>query len=249
MKRHTTVLASVLLLVAAGGPVAAQSLPSGAELIARYQKEIGGRAAVDAQRAMHMTGTWSMPAQGMGGSFQVWSARPNRSIMKIQLGGMGEMQQGYTGDVAWALNPMEGPRVMSGAEAVQAADDAAFESFFRPASLVASARSTGRAVMGGKECIRVEVKWKSGRETIDCYGTQDGLLIGTVVQQAGPAGTAEVATLYGEYRTFGELRMPTRMTLQLPGVEQVLSISSISFDAVPDSVFAPPPEIRALIRK
>ena len=44
---------------------------------------IGGRAAMQAQSSSHATGTISLPSAGMTGTVEVFSAKPNKALIKM----------------------------------------------------------------------------------------------------------------------------------------------------------------------
>jgi hypothetical protein len=240
--------AALLAAILAPLPGTAQELPDAAAVIARYQQAIGGREAFARYNSMQMVGELSVPAQGLVASMNAWAARPNRAAMHISIAGFGEIRSGYTGAVAWSINPMEGPRILQGAELTQAADEAAFESSLRGADLVKAATTVERTALGGRDCLKVRIDWVSGRTSYDCYSEQTGLLIGTMGTQATGMGEIDAVTLLDDYRDFGGILMPARITIQVMGMEQIITVREVSFEELPDSVFEAPVEIRALIR-
>src|SRR5262245_40455947 len=82
--------------VAARAPQPAKaSLPAARTVIDRYIKEIGGREAVLAQTSSHMIGTVAMPAAGLTGTVEAFHAKPNKSLQRISLPGIGQLQEGF----------------------------------------------------------------------------------------------------------------------------------------------------------
>jgi hypothetical protein len=156
------------------------------------------------------------------------------------------LRSGYTGDTGWSMNPAEGPRLLAGGEAVQAADEAAFESTLRTPAVIASATTVERTSLGGQECYKVLLVWHSGRETHDCYGVETGLLVGTMTRQETNMGTLDAVTLYDDYRSFDGVLMASRVTIQVMGVEQVITVDEVAFNEDVDDAVTPPAEIRAL---
>jgi hypothetical protein len=231
------------------GPVNAQDLPDGRAVLERYQEAVGGRDVLARFNSMHAKGEFSMPAQGLVAPVELVSARPNRAAMRVTIAGFGELSNGHTGEVAWSLNPMEGPRLMEGAEKTQAEESARFDSALRLSSIITAAESVERTKLAGRDCLKVRLTWQSGRQTYDCYSEETGLLVGTIGTQQSPMGSVEVLTLMEDYREFEGFRMPTRMTMQIMGLDQVITLREVSFDSVPDSAFELPAEVRGLIRQ
>jgi hypothetical protein len=249
LRTRLPALLAALTLPAAAVPASAQqALPPAADIIARYQEAIGGKANFDAKQAMRATGEFSVPAANVTGSFEMFSARPNRALMRITMGGFGEIRSGYDGTVAWSLNPMEGPRIMQDKEKAQAADNADFESVLRDVSRFKTVETVERTTVAGRDCYKVRLVWQSDRETFDCYSPESGLLVASMGQQQSSMGVIDAVTLYDDYREFGGIRVATRISVQAMGMEQVLTMREVSFDDVPAATFELPAEIRALIR-
>jgi hypothetical protein len=74
--RSGRLLAGALLLLAPAATSA--QLPAAADLMAAYNKAIGGEAAFAKYQGMHVTGSFAIPSMGMSAGLEVYSARPNR---------------------------------------------------------------------------------------------------------------------------------------------------------------------------
>ena len=57
----------------------AKALPSGQEVVERYMEVVGGRDAITASSSRILTGTFSLPAQGVEGRLVVHAAAPTRA--------------------------------------------------------------------------------------------------------------------------------------------------------------------------
>jgi hypothetical protein len=240
-------VALTMLVLASAGSLHAQELPAGEDVLARYRAAVGGEQAFASHQSVHTRGEFSMPANGITAALEGFSAKPNRSAVSITIAGIGQIRTGYTGDVAWAMDPMEGPRLLQGSEARRLADAAVFGSTLRPTSLLESVTTVDRTTIAGRACLKVKLVWKSGRETHDCYSEETGLLVATQETMDTSMGTVDSVALYDDYREFGGVQMATRTTMQRLGVEQIITLSDVEFDTVPDSALEPPAEIRALI--
>jgi hypothetical protein len=206
-----------------------------------------GAAAFASIRSLHSVGELSIPVAGITGTLEIWQGRPNRTVMVASVPGYGEVRTGFTGENGWSMDPVEGPRILAGPEATQAEDDAHFESHLRTAELIASMTTIERTTLGGHDCLMVQTIWKTGRETSDCYSVESGLLIGSVRTHQSSTGPTEALILYEDYQMFGAARLPTRITTQVDGVDQVVTLRRVTLNEVSVSAFTPPPEIRALL--
>jgi hypothetical protein len=248
------VTAAAILAVAAV-PVMAQvtqtadeTLPAAQQLLDRYHEAMG-LAAFSHIESMHSVGELAIPAAGITGTLEVWQGRPNRTLMRASVPDYGAVHTGFTGEVGWSLDPMEGARLLEGPEAAQAQDDAHFDSHLRTRELIESMATLERTTLSGYDCYKVRTIWKTGRETRDCFSVETGLLVGSLRTHHARTGPAEALILYEEYRAFGDVRMPTRITTHVNGVDQVITLRSVTLNDVEASAFDPPAEIRALLAR
>lgn len=240
--------AAVATLVAA--PLApAQQLPPAGEIIDRYVEAIGGREAYLAPQSLRMIGTFGVPAAGLTGSFTLISAKPDRMKMQVDLPGVGEILSGYDGEIGWSVNPMTGAMVFEGERLMQTREEARFISGLRDASLFQSRETVGEAESQGQPCWEVKLVWTSGRETVDCYSKESGLLLQSRTTAITDMGNVHTTSLYADYEMFDGRRYPTRMVQQMIGQEQVMSIDSVVFNQVEPSAFTLPDAIRTLVNR
>ena len=244
--------ATVALLIAGASAVAAQApapLPPAKDLIAKSAAATNSASVLAKHKSVTAKGKLEMPAAGLSGDLEITQARPNKSMMRINLAGVGEMQQGFDGTTAWAVNPMQGPRIFSGRELDAVREESSFGVSSRMGPNVASSETIEKTEMNGEACYKVKLVWKSGRETFDCYSVASGLLIASIVKQETPMGTVEVTNLIGDYKDFGGQKVATRVAQQAMGQEQVMRFTAIEYDIATDSTFAMPPAIKALTEK
>jgi hypothetical protein len=230
-------------------PAQSATLPAGKDVIARYVAAIGGRNALVKHSSMRSTGTFEMPGAGLKGDVVLVQAKPNKMALTLNVAGMGEIVTAYNGTAGWSINPMQGPRVLEGQELAQLRDDASFESMLRSGPSIRSVETVEQGEMGGQPCYKVKVTYASGRQVMDCYGTETGLLVGSVTKQESPMGVVEVTTLVGDYKDFGGLKSATSMRQRMMGQEQVMTLTNIEYDRPEDAAaFDPPPAIRTMLK-
>jgi hypothetical protein len=89
-------------------PAGELPLPSARSIIDRHIKDWRPRRD-PAHTSQHASGTISMPANGISGALDVYGAKPDKSLVKINLGGIGDIVEGFDGTNGWSLQPMTGP--------------------------------------------------------------------------------------------------------------------------------------------
>lgn len=238
---------ATLALAAQAGAAAAQQLPPAAEVVEKYVTAIGGRTTAQRFTSRHVTAEMSMPAMGVTMTMETWTARPNRMLARMNMSGMA-IASGFDGTVAWATSPMTGPKILEGAELRQALDQANFDNNVDFTRVFPTMETVGERTVDGKACWNVRMVSANGTEVHNCFEKETGLLIGSIAKQHTTMGEVTADVVMGEYRDFDGLKMPTRMTTSMAGQQLVTTIKSVSHAPVADSLFALPPEIRALQR-
>jgi hypothetical protein len=224
------------------------TLPSARTVIDRHIEAIGGREAVLAHSSTHASGTMSMAASGVSGVVDVYAAKPNRSLLKLTLGGIGEVLEGFDGTVGWSVSAITGPMLTLGKELEQKKFDAAYDADLHDTARYKSMQTLEQTTFDKRPCYKVSLVHLDGTEDIDYYDVQTGLRIATVETRESPMGPVNVTLSYGDYKKFSDVLVPTTMTLATMGVQQVLTFTSVEFDNVPASIFDPPAAIKALIK-
>ena len=232
----------------AGAQTPAATLPAAASLISKYANAVGGPAYLSA-KSIVTKGTMSMPAAGINASFQMTQLTPNLMQMVTTIPGMGEVQVGYDGTNGWAMDPMQGARVLAGAELDQMKDEADRRTNVRSADLFNTMLTVADTTMNSERCYLVKLNWKSGRETYDCYSAATGMLVASRSVQKTAMGEIPVLTLFSEFKKFGGVTVPTKTVQELMGQQQILTISSVEFGDGAGLAITPPPAVAALIKK
>jgi len=237
-------LAALALAVQAGA-AAAQQLPPAAQVVEKYVQAIGGRPAIERFSARHETGEMSVPAMGMTMTTESWSALPNRSFRKIDMSGM-TMTSGSDGTTAWVNSPMSGPKILNGDELKEAFDNANFYNGVDFAKVFPTMQTVGERTVDGHACWNVRMVSAAGTEVHNCFDKESGLWIGGILKQHSEMGEITAELVMADYKDFDGLKLPTRTTMTVGPQQIVTTIKTVSHAPVADSVFALPPEIRAL---
>jgi hypothetical protein len=243
-----TIAAAALVAVSAGAQQPGVALPPAATLVAKYAAAIGAPALM---RAPQITtkGGMAMVAAGINATFEMVQLAPNRMQMLTTIPGVGAIQVGYDGTIAWSVDPMQGPRLLAGKELDEIREEADPRAAARAPDLFSAVETVADTTMGGERCFMVKLTWKSGRETFDCYSPASGLMVGSKSVQQTAMGPIPVMTVYSEYKKFGDFMMPTKTTQSMMGQQQVMTISSVEVGTGAGVSIVAPPEIKALVKK
>jgi hypothetical protein len=248
MIRRTAI--AILLGSASLAWAADEALPKAESILDRFVEVTGGKAAYEKRKTEIVTGTFAMPAQGLKGTFTRYAAEPDKSYLAMEFEGIGKMEQGTSGGVAWDKNPMTGPRVKSGEEKTQGMREAAFNEPIHWRKLYSKAETTGVETIDGDECYKVVMTPLEGKPETRYFSKKSGLVAKTAMTAVSPMGEVEVEALPSAYKDFGGIKMPTKTVMKQAGQEFVLTFESVKAnEELPADRFEPPAEIKALLAK
>lgn len=249
MLRHTALAAlAASLLIPVALPAQDAPLPAARDLVARHVAAIGGRDAVLKYNTIRTTGTFSMAAAGLQGDLVSTQSKDGRMSLRINVPGMGELAGGYDGTTGWSVNPMQGPRVLAGAELAQMKEEGGLQAtVLRESPGITSMETVEKSSLGGVDCYKVKISFGSGRVSYDCYGIETGLLAGQIAVQESPMGTVELHNIVSDWKEFGGVKFATTLKQQAMGQEQVMTITGVHFDSADDAaMLALPAAVKAL---
>lgn len=227
----------------------AAALPDGRAIVDRHIKEIGGREALLAHKSLHLKGTLSVAKSGISGPIEISAAaNPDRVIVKTSVQGIGDIMEGFDGSHAWSVNPMTGPMLKVNKELQQAKLDADFYGDLRDPKKYPSIKTVEKTTFDGRPCYKVQLQRIDGTEDFDFYDVATGLRAGSINTRETPMGPMTVTTVSGGYKKFANMLVATTQTQTVMGVEQTITVTSVEFDKVDPSAFAPPDSIKALIK-
>ena len=224
------------------------ALPSARSIIDRHIAAVGGRKAILAHTSSHATGTMTVAGSGITGVLDVYSAKPDKSLVKINLGGIGDVFEGFNGTHAWSVSPITGPMLTQGKELAEKKFDADFYSDLHEDARYASMKTVEKIAFEGRPCYKVSLIRKDGGEDIELYEVETGLKAGAIVTRESQMGPMTVTQVHSDYKKLGGMLLATTMKQTAMGVEQVLKITTVEFDNVSPSMFDLPAPIKALIK-
>jgi hypothetical protein len=232
----------------APAPGDSAALPPARSILDRHLAAIGGREAVLSHSSMYVQGTLSMPSAGLTGTLEIYGAAPAKSLLRITLGGVGQVVEGFNGTHGWSVSPMTGPMVLEGRQLDEKRFDADFHSELRGEERYASMTTLERTDFEGRPCYKLRLVRKTGGEDTEFYDVATGLKAGSITTRETQMGTVTGTTVATDYRKFGNLLQPATVRSQIGAVQQIITITSVEYDRVPASVFDLPAEIKVLVK-
>ena len=233
----------------AAKPAGDAALPSAADVLQRYRTAIGGEAAIKKHTSRTTTGTFEIKGQGIKGEMKVQAVAPDRMRLTINLTALGNIERGYDGHIGWSVDPMVGPRVLAGRELDELRHSSDFyDDLHDPASFSAMT-VVGKGPFEGQDCYEVKLVRTSGFEYTEYFDVTTGLLAGVKMNATSQMGTTPVTTTTEAYKAFGGVLTPTISHQKMMGVESVMTLTDITFDAIDPKAFELPLQIAALVKQ
>jgi hypothetical protein len=248
LKTRALVLTATLALPAA--LVANTGLPSSSELVAKMVDAQGGKAAIQKAKTRVTNISIDFGAQGMTGTGVVYNARPNQVFTTIEIAGMGKIEEGISGDVAWSNAAMTGPQVKAGKERSQALRDANFDDVLSWPSTYEKIECTSRETVDGRDHYKVTLTSKEGDVVTMMIDAETYLPHSRQMKATTAMGEFDVKIIMSDYRPVDGIKYSHKTVIEVMGMKRVLTIDKIAHNVeIGADRFKLPAEVQALVDK
>jgi hypothetical protein len=223
------------------------ALPSGADVIARYIKATH-IDLLERHNSIRSTGKIELPAAGISGTVVELRAMESTVVSTMTLVGRGESRSGFDGEHGWSIDPANGPRLISGDELNERRTSANFRAPLRDSTLYRTRETLEVAEYAGQKCYKLRMVTQTGRESLECYSVDTGLLVASVRKVNSPMGSVDNVSLYSDYKEFGGMLLASKTVSESLGQRRVITVEGVVFDEVKPAELELPPQVKALIR-
>lgn len=227
-----------------------ENLPDARQILDRYVEVTGGKAAYEKIRTRVSTGTIEFKSAGVKGPLVVYQAAPDKRYQVGELPGVGQVEEGAKGDLAWGRDPINGPRVKEGDERLESLRDAVFNPEIHWQKQYSEVKTVAREPVGERECFKVMLQPRQGGvpET-RWYDVESGLLLKVLGRYTTEMGAIDVELRLDDYRDIAGVRVPHRLTQIVLTFEQTVQYDKIEHNVeIPDDRFEPPADVKAIRR-
>jgi zinc protease len=231
--------------VTSSSAASSAALPTVDEVLDRYVKALGGKAAIEKINSRVSKGTFEIPSlAGAKGMIEIYEKAPNKEVAILNIPGIGTQAEGFDGHVAWELEPDSGvAHEKSGLELATAKREAEFYADIKLKELYSSLTLKGVEKVGAREAYVIEAVPAVGNPDRFYFDTQTSLLIRKDSEEEGTAGKRSVQEFYDDYRMVDGIKLPFSLRQVSPGLEFVIKITEAKQNvAVDDAKFKKPAE-------
>jgi len=240
----------IVALGVAASLVIAADLPSGESLIQRCIDREGGAKAIERAQSAIMTGTVEIVGRNISGPLEIYQ-QGDKAYTAIDLPGLGRVEEGFDGEVAWESNVLQGPRVKDGEELEAAKRASRISVLGNWKDYYQSAVTVGAEDVNNKPAWKVAMTPTHGTSTEQFFFDRDsGLLIKMTQTLPTALGDIPVEMTIGDYRDVDGVQTPFLMTQIAMGQNTALHIDKVTYNAkIPEGRFDLPPDVKAIVGK
>ena len=238
----------LLSLVALRAVCATDAAPSGEAVVDKYIEVTGGKAAYQKKSSEISTGVMEFTGKGVKANITIYVTAPNKSYSVVLIEGIGKMEEGTDGVIAWERSAIKGPRIKTGEERAIAIRGATIQNDVRWRDFFTKAEFTGVEPIDGHVCYRVVLTPKEGQPETRYYDKQTHLLVrtNTIVKTEMGEIPAEISA--SDYRDVDGVLTPFLMKQKVLQQEFTITMQSIKTNIdIPADRFALPADVKALV--
>ena len=238
---RTAIRRSILTAALAVPTVLFAQKPTAQAVFDKHAVAVGGVAAFRAATSRTEIGSADITFAGISAGYER-KVSGGKMLMTLDVAGFGQVLQGFDGTVAWSMNPQAGAAKASATDAAEAATATMpTAGLWEPGSYT-SAEVLDAIDFEGAKVWPVKIVSKAGRTRTVYYDQTTGLKLGETVQ----ADAGEMKIVYADYKPFGAMKVPTKVTQGTPNGDVILNVTAVKFDPIDASVFALPDAVKAL---
>jgi hypothetical protein len=238
----------MLIVGAAAVGFAADSLPSAESVLDRYVQVTGGKQAYANRKTEIAHGTLEFPGLGIKGSMTRWAAEPDKYYYAVDIEGLGKMETGVNGPIAWENTALLGPRLKSGVERAEAIREASINASANWRKMYPKVENQGIETIDGEECFKVVMTPAEGQPLIGYYQKKSGLQVKITTVASTQMGDIPVELIASDYKDFGGILEPAKVTQKTGPQEFTITLDSVEVNPdIPDARFDLPPDVRILV--
>ncbi len=238
-----------LFVFAFASMAVAQDLPKGETIFDKYVEVTGGKAAYAQRRSEIARGVVKMSAAGVSGTVEMYSVAPNSQVIVMDVQGVGRIEQGTDGKIAWESSAVMGPRLKTGEEKVEALHEALFNLPLNWRQVYSKVNTIAAETTEGHDCYRVvATPIAGGKPETFWFDRKSGLNVKIKRTAVTAMGEIPAEIVMVNYRKIGPILQATTLLQRAGGQEVTIVLDNIQPNAaIPASRFIPPAEVRQLM--
>ncbi|MBL8990534.1 MAG: DUF620 domain-containing protein [Phycisphaerae bacterium] len=228
----------------------AANLPKAADILNTYIEKTGGKAAYEKIKSRSVKAKMKMDPMGMTATLTILQATPTKMLVQTEIEGLGAVEQGTDGTLAWEKSPMSGPRLLEGSEKATFMRQATLNSEIMWDKLYTRAETVGEDTVDGKACWKIALTTPEKDTIHQWFDKATGLMVKMSMKMQSQMGELEAESMVGDYKKVGDLLLPHSTVVKVMGITQTLTTEKIEHNTdIPADKFKAPEDIVKLAEK
>ena len=246
LKPRTILPICLIALVAGLTPAVAQTTPQAAlpsvdQILDKYVKAIGGKAAIEKLTSRVSKGTFEMDQMPGPAAEEIDAKAPNKQYMVTDAPSFGQAKRGFNGTVGWQDNPQTGLQDITGPELAAMKRDADFYGAIKLKELYPKMTLKGKESVNGHDTYVIEATPPDGGAETMCFDADSGFLVRAQREGEGPNGKVTFGITLGDYREVDGIKLPFVMHFSMGDFAFVIKLSEVKHNVpIDDAKFDKP---------
>jgi hypothetical protein len=210
-------------------------------IMADAVKATGGQEAWNAHKSLHMKMEMNFRGLGITGVGERFATSANKALVVTTVPGVGTIREGTDGKALWSEDPINGLRLLEGAEAEQARIDSTWNAELRLKELYAKVESVNEIGDDGTQYECLVLTPKLAPPITNCYDAKTHLQVLQKGKRSTPQGDTPFVSRVKDWREVGGVKVAHALETQAGPVTFTGQITEVTFDkALDDKMFAVP---------
>ncbi len=233
--RYVLVLAALALAPAA---VAQKSALTAEQIMEKSIAAQGGREAMAKFQSCYIKGTLAITAMGVNAGIEISQKAPDKRLILVKVEGFGDVRNGFDGQTAWADDPQQGMRTLTGEALDRVRRDSAFLPELKWKEFYTKMEALPNQKVGGRDAyvLRLTPKW--GKPITDYYDAETFLSLRRDLD--GDDGST-VESYMSDYRDVQGVKVPGTIRQVTGNGEVMLKLIEVKYNVpMDDAQFVKP---------
>jgi outer membrane lipoprotein-sorting protein len=227
--------------VAASGEQKAKPALTAEQVIDKSIEAVGGRAAMEKLSSTWAKGTMEFTTQQMKGTMELFAKSPNKQLVVMDLESVGEIKQGFDGEVAWGQSPSGEIAETTGAPLDDMKRNAVFNAALKWRDLYPKTELTGQETLGDRKVYVIRLTTATGKTSTRYYDAETFYLLRENGSRETPQGTMDIKADFADYREVNGIKAPFLIKQSMAMGEIVLKIAEMKNNVeIADAKFSKP---------
>ncbi|MEZ6317634.1 MAG: hypothetical protein R3B49_02605 [Phycisphaerales bacterium] len=204
-------------------------------------------------KSVAIVASLGVPAQGISAPVHIWfDVEHGNARTEYTIPNYGTESQGVWNGKGWASSDITGARLLEGEEAKDAIRQSDFYADLDFKNSYVSRKYMGTEEIDGKACEKIQlVRAEGDRPELHWYDAETGLQLRQQATESTQMGDISAVTDFSDYRDVEGapgLKMPFKTTVSVMGMQQIVTIESITINPeLTEDQVAPPPAVKKLM--